>query len=70
MSEPFTCAAQRARTGRLGLRLHEQPHLLDFDTFDDARAIAWQAPGTRLAAALGAVDGALAAVDERGELTA
>ncbi|MGO9902808.1 MAG: DUF2064 domain-containing protein [Solirubrobacteraceae bacterium] len=61
MSEPFTCAAQRMRIRQLGLRLHEQLPLLDFDTIDSAREVARQAPGTRFAAALAVVDGALGA---------
>ena len=57
MSERRTCAVQRLRIAQLGLRLHEQPYLLDFDTIEGARAVARQAPGTRFAAALAAVDG-------------
>jgi hypothetical protein len=52
MSEPTTCAVQRARLQRLGLRLHEQRPLRDIDTIEDAYAVAAAAPASRLAAAL------------------
>jgi hypothetical protein len=63
MSESFTCSAQRTRIRQLGLRLHEQPPLLDVDTIDAARAVARLAPDTRFAAALAGIDGTPAGVD-------
>ena len=55
MSCPSTCAAQRARLHKLGLRVQGQPRLRDIDTIEDARAVASDAGGTRFAAALGAI---------------
>lgn len=55
MSTPETRAAQRARLAALGLRCAELPPLRDVDTYADARAVAAQAPGSRFAAALGAL---------------
>jgi len=55
MSCPRTCAAQRARLHKLGLRVQGQPRLRDIDTIEDARAVASDAGGTRFAAALGAI---------------
>jgi uncharacterized protein len=52
MSVASTCAVQRRRIGELGLRLHEQRQLRDVDTFEDARAVARQAPRSRFAAAV------------------
>jgi rSAM/selenodomain-associated transferase 1 len=52
MSVTTTCAAQRRRMRELGLRLHEHVPLRDVDTFDDARAVALQAPASRFAAAM------------------
>lgn len=52
MSEPTTCAAQRTRLCQLGLCLHELQPLRDFDTIDDAYAVAEEAPATRFAAML------------------
>jgi rSAM/selenodomain-associated transferase 1 len=51
MSEPTTCAEQRARIEQLGLRIHQQRSLVDIDTVGDARAVADEAPATRFAAA-------------------
>jgi uncharacterized protein len=56
MSAQDTGAAQRARLDELGLRTAELPPLRDVDTIEDARAVAAQAPGTRFAAAVAAVD--------------
>lgn len=55
MSEPGTCAAQRARIRQLGLRLHEQTRLRDVDTIADARAVARQAPSSRFATMLATI---------------
>jgi uncharacterized protein len=55
MSVDGTCEAQRRRIVELGLSLHEQPLLRDVDTIADARAVALEAPGSRFAAALGAL---------------
>lgn len=55
MSEPHTWTAQRARIEELGLRLYEQPILRDVDTFDDARIVATEAPGSRFAQAVAAI---------------
>jgi rSAM/selenodomain-associated transferase 1 len=52
MSEPTTCAAQRARLADLGLAVSGQPVLRDVDTFDDALAVARSAPRSRFAAAV------------------
>jgi hypothetical protein len=52
MSEPGTCAAQRARLRVLGLRWREQPALRDVDTMADARLVAARAPASRFAAAV------------------
>ena len=49
MSTPHTGAAQRAQMGRLGLRPRSLPALSDVDTFEDALAVAAEAPGTRFA---------------------
>jgi len=54
MSSATTGAAQRARLHELGLRVHEQPALRDVDTFEDACAVAREAPRSRFAAALAA----------------
>jgi rSAM/selenodomain-associated transferase 1 len=55
MSVPHTCAAQRARLLERGLAVCELELLRDFDTFEDALAVAAAAPGTGFAAALDAV---------------
>lgn len=57
MSSPETAGAQRRRLAELGLRHVELPTLRDVDTFDDARAVAGEAPGSRFAAALRAILG-------------
>lgn len=63
MSTASTCAEQRSRLGALGLAVAELPVLRDVDVFEDALAVAAQAPGTRFAAA---VDGlALTRVEPR-----
>lgn len=56
MSVERTCAAQRLAMRELGLRVHEQPRLRDVDTIDDARSVAAQAPRSRFATVLAAVD--------------
>ena len=62
MSEDNTGAVQRARLAILGLRTAILPPLRDIDTIEDARAVALEAPESRLAAALAKVEtGALAA---------
>jgi rSAM/selenodomain-associated transferase 1 len=55
MSDPGTCAVQRARLHALALRTHELPALRDVDEIDDARAVAALAPHTRFARCLGAL---------------
>jgi uncharacterized protein len=55
MSADCTFSVQRRRIRELGLRLYEQPPMRDIDTIEDARAVAAQAPGSRFAAALGAL---------------
>jgi uncharacterized protein len=55
MSVTTTLAEQRARIDSLGMRLHEQPPLRDVDTIEDARAVARDAPWSRLAATLATV---------------
>ena len=62
MSAGNTGAVQRGRLAILGLRTRTLPPLRDIDTIEDARAVALEAPGSRLAAALAEVEpGALAA---------
>ena len=56
MSEDNTGAVQRARLAILGLQTAILPPLRDIDTIEDARAVAREAPGGRLAAALAAVE--------------
>ena len=55
MSDPATCAVQRARLRTLGLRTHELPELRDVDDIADARAVAALAPRTRFARTLRAL---------------
>ena len=52
MSEPGTCVAQQERLASLGLAVYEQRPLRDIDTFEDAQAVAAEAPTTRFAATL------------------
>jgi uncharacterized protein len=52
MSEPSTCVAQRERLASLGLAVYEQRPLRDIDTFEDAQAVATEAPTTRFATIL------------------
>jgi rSAM/selenodomain-associated transferase 1 len=56
MSEASTGAAQRLRLAALGLRTAVLPPLRDVDTIADARAVAAEAPGSRFAAALAAIE--------------
>ena len=56
MSSPRTGAIQRARLHALGLRVAELAALRDVDTIADARAVAAQAPRTRFARALAALE--------------
>jgi rSAM/selenodomain-associated transferase 1 len=56
MSRDDTGAVQRARLAALGLPIKALPPLRDIDTIEDARAVAREAPGSRLAAALAAVE--------------
>jgi len=55
MSVETTGEAQRARLDELGLRTEELPVLRDVDFFEDARAVASEAPDSRFARAVGAV---------------
>jgi uncharacterized protein len=52
MSTPYTGAAQRTRLGRLRLRTRTLPPLRDVDDFDDAMAVAREAPRGLFAATL------------------
>jgi rSAM/selenodomain-associated transferase 1 len=52
MSTGTTYAAQRARLEQLGLTIHEQAPLTDVDTFQEALAVAIDAPRTRFAEAI------------------
>jgi hypothetical protein len=62
MSARNTGAVQRGRLAILGLRTRVLPPLRDIDTIDDARAVAREAPGAHLAAALAQIEpGAVAA---------
>jgi glycosyltransferase A (GT-A) superfamily protein (DUF2064 family) len=62
MSARNTGAVQRGRLAILGLRTRVLPPLRDVDTIDDARAVAREAPGAHLAAALAQIEpGAVAA---------
>jgi hypothetical protein len=55
MSVPHTCAAQRTRLAERGLRVHELELLRDFDTFEDAIAVARSCPHTAFARRLAAI---------------
>lgn len=55
MSSSYTGSAQRARLDHLGLCVADLDVLRDVDDIDDARAVAAAAPGSRFAAALGAL---------------
>lgn len=55
MSDPATCAVQRARLRALGLTPHELPELRDVDDIGDARAVGALAPQTRFARSLAAL---------------
>lgn len=61
MSSPNTGAAQLARLRALGLRTARLEVLRDVDVIADARAVAAQAPAGRFAAALAAIEPAIAA---------
>ena len=52
MSDPATCAVQRARLHALRLTTRELPVLRDVDDIGDARAVAARAPGTGFARTL------------------
>ena len=52
MSTSRTAARQLDRLRQLGMRVGELPHLLDVDTFVDARAVAAQIPRTSFARAV------------------
>jgi glycosyltransferase A (GT-A) superfamily protein (DUF2064 family) len=56
MSSARTGAVQRAQLTLLGLHPRILPPLRDVDTFDDARAVAAAAPGTRFAAHVAALE--------------
>jgi hypothetical protein len=60
MSSANTGAVQRARLAILGLRPAILPPLRDVDTFEDARAVAAEAPDTRFATELAVIADALA----------
>jgi rSAM/selenodomain-associated transferase 1 len=61
MSREHTGAVQRGRLDRLGLRTADLPELLDVDDIADARAVARQAPFSRFAAELAAIEPSLEA---------
>lgn len=56
MSCPETWRAQRRRLTELGYRVSDLPVMRDFDHFDDAHAVAAEAPHTRFASALATID--------------
>jgi rSAM/selenodomain-associated transferase 1 len=56
MSSSLTCAAQRRRLDRLGLRVASLPALRDVDTIEDARAVARECRGGAFAAAVASAD--------------
>ena len=56
MSQDDTGAVQRGRLAALGLRTAALAPLRDIDTIEDARAVAREAPDSRLAAALAAIE--------------
>jgi hypothetical protein len=56
MSAPSTGTVQRLRLSELGLSTAILPPLRDVDTFDDALAVAAEAPHSRFAAALATVE--------------
>ena len=55
MSSSITCDRQRRRLRALGLRVAELEALRDFDTIDDALAVAERCPGSRFARQLASV---------------
>ena len=55
MSTSRTGAVQRAQMSLLGLHPQILPPLLDVDTFQDALAVAADAPGTRFASEVAAL---------------
>jgi rSAM/selenodomain-associated transferase 1 len=59
MSSTLTCTYQRRRLKELGLRLHELPILRDVDYFEDARAVAAEAPDSRFALAFETIESSL-----------
>ncbi|UJA19183.1 glycosyltransferase [Thermoleophilia bacterium SCSIO 60948] len=59
MSTDDTGAEQLARLRELGLATEMLPELRDFDTFEDALAVAAEAPGSHLAAAIAPIARAL-----------
>jgi glycosyltransferase A (GT-A) superfamily protein (DUF2064 family) len=62
MSEATTGAVQRARLAALGLDTVTLPPLRDIDAIADARAVAAEAPASRLAAALARIEGTSAGI--------
>jgi rSAM/selenodomain-associated transferase 1 len=58
MSRPDTGRLQLERLAEAGLRVALAPLLTDVDTFETARQVARQAPGTRFTAVFGAAAGA------------
>jgi uncharacterized protein len=62
MSAGNTGAVQRERLAILGLRTRTLPPLRDIDTIEDARAVALDAPESRLAAMLAEVDSGVVAL--------
>ncbi len=62
MSSSRTGAVQRAQLALLGLHPAILPPLLDVDTFRDALAVAAEAPETRFAAAVAAIEAELTEV--------
>ena len=56
MSCSTTWTRQHSRLCQLGLRVRDQPVMRDVDTIDDARAVARDAPDSRFAATLAAIE--------------
>jgi glycosyltransferase A (GT-A) superfamily protein (DUF2064 family) len=69
MSVAGTCVAQRLAMRAIGVRVHELPWLRAVDTIADARLVAAQAPGSRFAAALEAVDRTAEEIDRTAGIT-
>jgi uncharacterized protein len=69
-STAHTGRAQRLRLRALGMRITELPRLRDVDTFDDALAVANDAPDRRFAAAVANISARVRSGDRTYEATA